>query len=180
MFLNFNVARMYGFYYIDFSIYLISYVIYNIITVKYLDASNVFFATIVMLTIIGVFIFGVVGSVLAKPFNTFYDIARVFWPYYDLTIFIIFSIRVNYMNVKGYLSFDKDLAKSEYSKLLLYNIFLIPTLIVVAFIVTGLNINLSLSLVLALIVIRNIIEYQGFKSFETMKNHNRQCILKRS
>jgi len=100
LFLDFNVARMYGFYYIDFSAFLIAYSIFNLINDKKLDASSIITATIFMLILIGFFIFFAISLVLPTQLKSLQDVLNIFYPYYDVPIFTALVIRGDYIMFK--------------------------------------------------------------------------------
>ena len=172
LFMNFDVARMYGFYFIDFSVFLISYGVFNLLINKKVEITAVILAISSMLFLIGSFILLAINSILSREISDIQDAVHLFRPYYDVPVFAMLVVRAEYLNVKQLLKFDKALAKSEYSKLLLYNIFLIPILIFAAFFATKININLKISLIVALVLLRNIIEYLGYRSIIIIKRYN--------
>lgn len=168
IFRNLDPCRMYAFYYIEFATFLISYSIYNVISDRRLDVAAILLSTLFMLFLMGIFILAAMKSIMPGKFENSNDFINLFYPFVDVPFYLVSIIGAHTLNVKKYLSFETDAAKTEFSKLLLYNFFLIPCLLIVAAFSFVYGTGIEFNMILALIVLRNFMEYKRYNGLQKL------------
>ena len=168
VFMGMDPCRMYAFYYLEFATFLISYSVYNVFADNRLEVGGIIISTLFMLFLMGFFIVMAMEILMPRNFDNVSDYTRLLYPYVDIPVYLISIIGAHTFNVKKYLSYETDGAKTEFSKLLMYNIFLIPALIFGSVIMLYLIDNIALSMILSLILLRNFIEYKRYSGLQKL------------
>jgi hypothetical protein len=168
LFFEFEVARMYVIYYFEFVMAFIVYSTFNLISDKRLNIVTVAMGTAGMIFITGVIIRGILG-LLGFTFDSATDVILLLYPYFDIPIFLIFIIRSQILNLKEYRQYNYDLTKTELTKSLLYSFYLLVGLLIATLYSIESTLDLKISLVAGLILIRNFTEYKHYKRMKMLK-----------
>jgi hypothetical protein len=180
LFMDWNPARMIGFYYLDVCFCILSFLIYHLLLRRNYEYLSMFMATAIILATMYFLFYPLTeinyqlnyGDYRESPF-------KLFVPYYDVALYSILAFTAHILNVRKYLKYNSDTSKPAFSLYLGLVFLMIPTLWVLTFSLQLIQLSLKVSLVLSLILIRNFTEYRRGRGFIAIrKEAAKQAIYK--
>ena len=157
---------MIGFFYLDVCFCILSYFIYNILLKDVADIFSAFIATAFILFLMYFAFLGLIAISNELKFGNYSNNpAALFYPYYDVSLYIICLCSAHVLNVRKYLSYNKEVAKPAFAIYTGLNLFLVPGLLILTVIFNQCHLPMKISLALALLIARHYTEYRRYKGF---------------
>jgi len=177
LFYNFNAIRCYGFFCLDIVMMILFFVIY----MKKVNEIDDYFTMLVtfcfFMLIMYIFFFDIVldigkyvGIDMEETMSEKADL-NIFYPYYDIGIFLVFSFLGNLHITKQVLSI-KQSNDTEYFevKSVIFRMMMIPASLFIAVYLRMLfKFNINTAPIISFIILKNILEYWKFKALMRMK-----------
>lgn len=166
VFLGWSPSKIVAFYFLEMCTLIFSYAIYHFIIKEAHDWVAIITACIGMCVFMGFFfimIINLTGEFEINKDNYF----ELFYPYYEVPVFLTSVIGAQIYNTKKYLHMGKEEGKPAFSFVLAYNLLLVPFMLFFSLFLAFINPNTKFNLILSLIIFRNFIEYKRYKSFQS-------------
>lgn len=148
LYFKWNPDRIILFYCFDVGLCILSFIIYMIILKGYTMIPNALTASIIVVGPIYLIL-----KLLLTP------------PYFDFSVFLIFSVFAHIYDVKKYLQFNASVAQPGFALYIGMLFVLIPVLFFLPNLFESMDVSRSVSTVLTFILIRHFVEYKRYKKF---------------
>ena len=169
LFLSWDPYRIIGFYWLDNCVSVVFFIIlYHILqgyrniflTLISTALSLVFIGAIMLIYLETILYFPVELSSAAKPLK----LSLLFYPYFDLSVFLILSSVAHFHRLKKMLPLDRKEILPYNMISLVVGLIIIPAIFIVSGYLDFLVHNLKFSMILSLILFRNLIEYWRYRN----------------
>ena len=177
LFFNFNAIRCYGFFCLDIVMMILFFVIYMKEVNEIEDYLSMLVTFCFFLLIMYIFYFDMVmdiGKYIGITFeeeNSLKADINIFYPYYDIGIFLVFSFLGN-LHITRLLLKIKSSEKTGFFevKSVIYRMMMVPaSLFIAVYLRMIFKLNINVAPIISFIVLKNILEYWKFKALLRLK-----------
>ena len=177
LFFNFNAIRCYGFFCLDIVMMILFFVIYMKEVNEIEDYLSMLVTFCFFLLIMYIFYFDMVmdiGKYIGITFeeeNSLKADINIFYPYYDIGIFLVFSFLGN-LHITRLLLKIKSSEKTGFFevKSVIYRMMMVPaSLFIAVYLRMIFKLNINVAPIISFIVLKNILEYWKFKTLMKLK-----------
>ena len=170
IYLDWNPLRMIGFYYLEVCICVLAFVVYMVLS-KQSGILNGASAALILLPFMLVAFKALTFFSKEAGFGKMYDVSSLFYPYFDVGIFLSLIIWSQIFNVKKYLTYEADLSKAGFGIYLAIELLMVPLLILFSYGLHFIIKNLAICLTISLIAVRHFMEHRRYKSFVSIETN---------